>query len=383
MEINVTFGSSFINNIDLNNNNNNNNNNNTDSPETVPTRSTLSIWLCSLTVGLICLWTILGNIAVIYAIMNTRQLKDKVSNVFLINLSITDLSSAFFIMLSAFFCIALDLHRVNTIWCNFTCAMNYCLIIVSMMTLALISVDRLLSVLFPFRYHDIVTKGRVVAVIVVAWIQGLIFGVAPACVGWVHYDYWEAVCAINWRSEPRTGPINYVIAAFVLCFVLPSVVMLASYSVTMKRAKLAIGSTTSHSSATTTLRNNNLEIRKHNKDDHLGLKTVTSMLVVVVAFFVCLTPFSVTKLIKVVTNDSFVVPPYVNLWAAFFAYLSSMVNPFIYGILRADFRRAYKHMFHRISGRRSYHFRDSTRTFSYTANIQAKQRIYKYNKTFI
>lgn len=374
MELNVTHSTPFISGMDLNNNN-------TDLPEPLPTRSTLSIWLCSLTVGLICLWTILGNIAVIYAIVNTRQLKDKVSSIFLINLSITDLSSALFVMLSALFCIALDLHRVNTIWCNFMCAMNYCLIIVSMMTLAVISVDRLLSVLFPFKYHDVVTSRRVMTVITFTWIQGLIFGVAPACVGWVHYDYWEAVCAINWHQEPRSGRINYVIVAFVLCFILPSVVILISYSVTIKCAKLTICGTTAHSSGSTTLRNNNLEVRKHNKDDYLGLKTITSMLVVVAAFFVCLTPFSVTKLIKVVTNDSLYVPPYVNLWAAFFGYLSSMVNPFIYGILRADFRRAYKRMFHRIAGRRSYHFHNSTRTFSYAGNAQPKQTTYKYNKT--
>ena len=126
----------------------------------LPTRSTLAVGLSSLIVGSICLVTILGNTAVIYAIVNTNQLKDKVSNIFLVNLSITDLSDAFCIMLSALFCISLDLDRVNTIWCNFLCVMNYCLIIVSMMTLTLISIDRLLSVLYPFSTTILTFSGQ-------------------------------------------------------------------------------------------------------------------------------------------------------------------------------------------------------------------------------
>ncbi|KAK2141295.1 hypothetical protein LSH36_1126g00046 [Paralvinella palmiformis] len=346
----------------------------------LPTRSTLAVGLSSLIVGSICLVTILGNTAVIYAIVNTNQLKDKVSNIFLVNLSITDLSNAFCIMLSALFCISLDLDRVNTIWCNFLCIMNYCLIIVSMMTLALISIDRLLSVLYPFKYHDIVTKGRVVTVIVFTWIQGFIFGIAPACQGWVHYDYWEAICAINWHQEPRSGPINYVIAAFALCFVLPAIVMSISYTVTIRYARMSFKNII-RSSASCSKSGENRVCRKHNNDDNLGLKTITSMLVVVAAFFVCLTPFSVTKLIKVLASDTYYVPPYVNLWAAFFGYLSSMVNPFIYGILRPDFRRAYKKMFHRMMGRRSYHFDKTTTRLSLSGNNNSKQKRCDYSRS--
>ncbi|KAK2142132.1 hypothetical protein LSH36_994g01040 [Paralvinella palmiformis] len=372
MALNVTLKTSFTNDMEPANY--------TDVPQ-IPMRSTLAVGLSSLIVCFICLATVLGNVAVIYAIANTRKLREKPSSIFLINLSITDLSSALFVMLAAFIYISLDLDRVNTIWCNFVCAMNYCLIIVSMMTLAVISVDRLISVLYPFKYHDIVTKGRVVAVIVFTWIQGFIFGIAPAFQGWVHYDYWEAICAINWHREPRVGPINYVIGAFALCFIVPAIVILVCYTVTIRYAKISLRNSIPASASSSSIQNNNVEVRKHNKDGYLGLKTITSMLVVVAAFFICLTPFSVTKLIKVITNDSYNVPPYVNLWAAFFGYLSSMVNPFIYGILRPDFRRAYKKMFHRMMGRQSYHLHETTMIFYSPVNIISKQRRSQHNRS--
>jgi len=317
----------------------------------LPRRSALSIGFSSVTVGIICIVTILGNVAVIYAILTTYEMREKVSNIFLINLSITDLSNALFIMFSAFICIALDFYQVNATWCNFMCAINYCLIIVSMMTLALISIDRLLSVLFPFKYYSLVTKGRVIAVIVVTWIQGAVFGIAPATQGWVHYDYWEAICAINWHQEPRSGPINYVLVAFAICFILPALTMLVCYTVTIRYAKKSLKTMIPMSSSTSN-NDDGKESRKQNKEAYLGLRTITSLLVVVALFFFFLTPFSVTKLLKVLTNDPLRIPPYVNLWSAFFAYLSSMVNPFIYGIFRADFRQAYKLMFRKIAARK-------------------------------
>ena len=48
---------------------------------------------------------------------------------------------------------------------------------------------------------------------------------------WIHYDYTELVCAIDWFSE---GADTYVIIAFITCFLTPALTMLISYSVILK-----------------------------------------------------------------------------------------------------------------------------------------------------
>lgn len=86
----------------------------------------------------------------------------------------------------------------------------------------------------------------------------------------------------------------------------------------------------------------NPEIKTRTESQKASLRTVLSLLVVVISFFICMTPFCVTKLIKVLHLHGRGVPDYVNLMAAFFGYMSSVVNPLLYAILRKDYRCAYR-----------------------------------------
>ena len=54
--------------------------------------------------------------------------------------------------------------------------MNYCLIVVSMMTLAFISIDRFVHIVYPLQYREIITIARIRITIVWTWIQGAIIG---------------------------------------------------------------------------------------------------------------------------------------------------------------------------------------------------------------
>ena len=60
--------------------------------------------------------------------------------------------------------------------CNMQCAMNYCLIVVSMMTLGFVSIDRFIHIIYPLRYPTIVTISRIRMTIIWTWIQGAIIG---------------------------------------------------------------------------------------------------------------------------------------------------------------------------------------------------------------
>jgi len=50
--------------------------------------------------------------------------------------------------------------------------MNYCLIVVSMLSLGFVSVDRFVHIVYPLRYVDIMTVSRIRLLIAWTWIQG-------------------------------------------------------------------------------------------------------------------------------------------------------------------------------------------------------------------
>ena len=296
---------------------------------------------------LIILTTLVGNVFVIYAVLGSNSLRTQCSNFFIINLSITDMSNAVIVMSTSWFTIVTNAQQVAALWCNICCMANYCFIIVSMLTLSFISIDRYIAILYSLKYPMIVTNKLILALIAYAWFQGIVFASAPAIMDWVVYDYWEAICAIAWHKQ-QSQAIYYVTSAFILCFMLPGIIMLFSYVYIMNEAK-KIGCTIQMG----TLRDaasqsNGTTVIVQNSQAKKAAKTIRSLLVVVALFFVCMTPFCVTKLLKVIYIDPSFVPDYVNLASSYFQFCSSVVNPFIYGIFRSDFRHSYKRILRQI-----------------------------------
>ena len=56
--------------------------------------------------------------------------------------------------------------------------MNYCLIVVSMMTLGFISLDRFVHIKYPLQYANMMTVCRIRLLIIWTWIQGLCIGMS-------------------------------------------------------------------------------------------------------------------------------------------------------------------------------------------------------------
>ncbi|XP_077979645.1 G protein-coupled receptor 161-like [Glandiceps talaboti] len=246
---------------------------------------------------------------------------------------------------------------------------------VSMWTLGLISMDRYFAVVQPFRYPSIITVTRTVQFIACAWILGFIFALPPVYMEWVWYDNMEAICAINWEKN-STQVVIYTLSAFVVCFCAPGIVMIFAYCgiyriarkhskriqaeseqvansiANYKRHSVIIADdptapSTSREADRTGVSNNSridqIKTNDHNtkpgpKDNNKAVKTILTM---VAAFFVCLTPFCITKVLKAVYVDNSIGGTWINTVAALLAFSNSSCNPVIYSITRKDFRSSF------------------------------------------
>ena len=298
-----------------------------------PSRTLLHITIYTTLLLLIILISILGNLLVILAITSTNHLRQQLSNLFLINLATTDLTSASLVMSSSLVFTVLDEDQVDTFWCNFICAANYLCIIVSMLSLAFISIDRYVYITKPLTYHLSVTKTTVVSRCIYTWLQAIIFTSMPPSFGWVHYDYWEAICAVDWQNS--NGKILYVSFAFIFCFFIPGCVIIYCYASIICTAQRSIQiSHDIHPQGQDTNSTSQNNLNSHRK-------TVSSFMIVVCAFFTCMTPFCITKVIKVSLPQVGMIPPWFETVTSLCQYLACSLNPFIYAILREDFRLAF------------------------------------------
>ncbi|XP_064599927.1 5-hydroxytryptamine receptor 1A-like [Liolophura sinensis] len=283
-----------------------------------------------------------GNIMVIRAIQLCPMLRDDRSNLFIINLAITDLSSAIIVMSSSFVSLVADKWPFPQIVCDFVCAANYCFIIVSMLTLSFISIDRYQAVINPLLYIQRMTRPKIFAMISYSWLQGVAFACIPVAFRWVSYDYWEVICAIEWHTDPQA--LYYVILAFLMCFLIPGIILAVCYFCVLREARHCRIGCVKMNTSNSRLENGGQRTKNVNSNS----KTIRSLIFVVLAYFICLTPFCVTKLIKVISAQPNFLPGYINLLSSWFGYLSSAINPLIYGIFRRDFRRVYLRIIHKL-----------------------------------
>ncbi|XP_041473555.1 D(1) dopamine receptor-like [Lytechinus variegatus] len=346
----------------------------------------VEIFLTAVLSIIICV-AIIGNSMVCLAISRSRTLRSQVANVFIVNLAITDLGCASLVMPFSLVSVWFDHWVFGGFLCDVACFFNYCFIIVSMLSLALISVDRHIYVVHPFKYQALMTHRRAIMLVLCTWFVGFIFAAAPPIMRWVIFDNAEIICAVNWESDHRQI-LAYTTSAFVICFASPIMVMLycyvGIYKVAKEHAKRIappqivgrICETEPPQEAaecreqspdltsvelnedepnytqqdiqtngkTSTLASQNTKKQSTLKPKSSGFysnKAIRSILVMILAYIICNTPFSLTKLIKVIKISNEAVPFYINTAASWFGFINPCCNPIIYSILREDFRNAF------------------------------------------
>ena len=285
---------------------------------------------------------VVGNILVFLTLLRCKSLRKQISSVFLFNLAMTDIGCAILVMPFAIVSTWKEAWIFGDFWCDGVCFFNYCFIIVSMATLALISLDRYIFVVHPLRYDPLVTRHRAIMCCCFGWLVGIIFGAAPPLARWVWYDDGEIICAINWESD-KSNVITYTLTAFLICFMFPMLVMcfayLHIYKVAKKHAtRIAVQSASPNRQPDRVGGGRNARTNRTNRYNTKAIKTI---LIMILAYAICNTPFSLTKLLKVIYSDNEVVPKGVNTLASWLAYINPCCNPIIYAINREEFRNAF------------------------------------------
>ncbi len=339
----------------------------------------------SVTLALIIILAILGNTLVVITILRTSNLRKQVFSLFLLNLALTDIGCAVFVMPFALISVWQNTWIFGDFWCDGVCFFNYCFIIVSMATLAFISMDRFIFVVYPLRYEDLVTKRKAIAACCFGWLVGFVFGVAPALAGWVWYDNNEIICAINWESE-NYKEVAYTVTAFVVCFMFPMAVMVYAYyciyKIARKHAKKIAQQL--HSGRSRQSPNDGRPSVSRGDErtfNRYNAKAIKTILIMILAYALCNTPFSLTKLIKVIYSDNYSVPASVSTLASWLGYVNPCCNPIIYAINREEFRNAFRRLLSLRSLRHSVIEFQSAERASANVSLTQNASVYSVSRT--
>lgn len=108
----------------------------------------------------------------------------------------------------------------------------------SMLSMAALSIDRWIAVVFPLRYHSKVRHKEAALVLGYTWAHSVSFSTAAACLSWVGYHRLYASCTLaNPGAHSRTQFVVFTVCFHSFTFLVSFVVLCFTYLKVLKVAR--------------------------------------------------------------------------------------------------------------------------------------------------
>ena len=219
----------------------------------------------------------------------------------------------------------------------------------SVMSLAMIAINRYFYVVQWKSYPSIFTPRRSVLFAGIVWLLSLLLSIPPLF-GWAEYRYipGKSYCFVSWSSD-----VYYMYFMLTTCFFGPLSVVFVSYFNIIKFTREAKRRLNRHNEnkkyqeGTETAQGNDILVNQRKRTIFTmtqdEVKITNTLLIVVAVFLACWTPFAITMFIDV--YSPFSLPQSVDMSSLLLGYANSMCNPLVYGIRNQAFRREMFHLY--------------------------------------
>ena len=290
------------------------------------------IWTEAVFLAIINIMAISGNISVCCAVYRNQRLRS-LANMFVIALAVSDLLISVCGMPFSIASLVQGRWIFGTTVCRLQGFAILTFAISSLLTMGVIAVSRYFSVVKPARYIVLFRRQRILMYTAAVWCMAL-FGSVPPLIfqtGGYTFQPGKAMCMYPFQS-------NIAYTVFIECVFVAAPFTL----ITFCYAKVFY--TVSRSNRVFTQENNPEQLRANVEE----AKVTKTLALVMASFSLCWLPICITDYIDAARGEP-TLPRQMYLTYGFLAYLSSSINPFIYGATNRRFRREYKIILKKIS----------------------------------
>ncbi|KAJ7394154.1 hypothetical protein OS493_003833 [Desmophyllum pertusum] len=291
----------------------------------------------------ICTASILGNVALFF-IFTRRQHLRTITNGFLLNLAFADLLVSVLNMPITVVTIVEQQWIFGDSACVFFGFTTMLSFVSSVMSLAMIAINRYYYVVQWKTYRSIFTPRKSVQFAAVVWLISLLLSFPPLF-GWAEYRYipGKSYCFVFWPSD-----VYYMYFMLTICFFGPLTAMCLSYFNILKftrEAKRRVNrhrdNIKTHQELTQIGQEGKMSFYERNRRrfrmTQEEVKITNTLLIVVACFMICWAPFAITMFIDVYYPRP--LPRAIDIGTLLLGYANSMCNPVVYGIRNQAFRR--------------------------------------------
>ncbi|XP_006817701.1 trace amine-associated receptor 365-like [Saccoglossus kowalevskii] len=265
------------------------------------------------------------NLMVVIAFITAYNLRDRIANYFILNLSINDFTTGF--ANAIYFSLSSRPFFDRSIFCAIISGMQPTLYVSSFVSMSLVSLDRYIYITSPLHYHLRMTAIRVKAAIILSWVIPIIIVIIIPNIVNLFYDVIEDHCSyVQSTSVTFTGPITAIVTVLIMLFTSVRILIEAR-----KQRRKITNQVMTAAIPSTIIAKPAVEIRR-----------LVNTVVLVLVFLVMWMPYVVVAATSMFTSQK--IAGLTLELVGSFIFLNSCINPVLYAMNR-DFKKAYLNIF--------------------------------------
>lgn len=182
--------------------------------------------------------SLLSNVLVLICFLYSAEIRKQVPGMFIINLTLSNLFMTVLNMpLTLVGIIGKGQPGVDTV-CRIVGFLETFLVTNSMLSMAALSTDRWIAVVFPLSYNSRMRYKDAAIMLVYTWFHSLCFPVVAVFLSWVGYNHLYASCTLSQTTtDDRVQFVVFTVAFHSLSFLLSLVVLCFTYLKVLKVAR--------------------------------------------------------------------------------------------------------------------------------------------------
>uniref|UniRef100_A0A673CXY6 G-protein coupled receptor 26 n=1 Tax=Sphaeramia orbicularis TaxID=375764 RepID=A0A673CXY6_9TELE len=339
---------------------------------------TAEVLLCVLMVVIIIV-SLLSNVLVLICFLYNPEIRKQVPGLFNLNLTFCNLLLTVSNMPLTLVGLVSKAQPGGDGFCQIVGFLETFLSTNSMLSMAALSIDRWIAVVFPLRYHSKMRHKDAAFVLGYTWAHSMSFSTVATCLSWVGYHRLYASCTLsNPRASSRTQFViftvffhsfTFLLSFIVLCFTYLKVLKVARFHckridvITMQTLVLLVDI---HPS----VRQRCLEEQKRRRQR--ATKKISTF---IGTFMLCFAPYVITRIVELF--PAVPINPHWGIVSKCLAYSKAACDPFVYSLLRHQYKKTCTDIINRLLKRSSLNA--SGRGYSIDQTPQPKRT---YNLTF-
>ncbi|TDG97889.1 hypothetical protein EPR50_G00212750 [Perca flavescens] len=311
--------------------------------------------ILSVLVVVIILVSLLSNVLVLICFLYNPEIRKQVPGLFNLNLTFCNLLLTVSNMPLTLVGLVSKAQPGGDGFCQIVGFLETFLSTNSMLSMAALSIDRWIAVVFPLRYHSKMRHKDAAFVLGYTWAHSMSFSTVATCLSWVGYHRFYASCTLfNPRASSRTQFVIFTVFFHSFTFLLSLIVLCVTYLKVLKVARFHCKRIDVITMQTLVLlvdihpsvRQRCLEEQKRRRQ-----RATRKISTFIGTFMVCFAPYVITRIVELF--PAVLINPHWGIVSKCLAYSKAACDPFVYSLLRHQYKKTCTDIINRLLKRSS------------------------------